>query len=311
MQKLRNLYTINYNAVPANHPMTPVCYDPHAHVNYYGVPSHMGHNHTATAPLLQGHAHGGHTSNPHVHNNQDHTHLIDHGTHGHVVEHSHTNDLSFGVHYTSTTARKYTLTPSYNGALNFTISPTLLFREGNAVYVSNFDLSNNYFQGIVTSYNKITGEMSINQIQNITGTFTSESTYLINIIFQNPEVFKLEEKMNFLYKYLFNVNLTETINYQVPSLDIVDNEKFLYKIYLYLFNLNIRTQDAYEVSETYFTTLINNLYLYLFLVNLTTDTTFNPNGNSVSLSTLTSKISQLYLYFFGIDLATNTTFNPN
>ena len=234
------------------------------------------------------------------------------GTHGHGVEHSHAQvaaDTSCNYYYT-TTARKYYISPIEGGGTTVNVCGGLLFMPGNPVYVSNFDLSGSYFKAIVSEYDKTKGEISLKNITNIRGQFTGEYIYTISIIFDNPEVFELQEQMRYLFKYVFNINLLTDLSYVTPSLDLVDVERGIYMLYIYFFDINIRVGDPnYKQDPAYFESLANNLYLYLFEVDITsTNITITTDAKT---DTLTNKVFGLFLYLFDIDLATTTNFNPN
>jgi hypothetical protein len=310
MQKLRNLYTVNYNTIPSCH---TGCHDHASNISYYGVPGQIGHHHTSYPVINTGHPPI--TSNPHIHQvshthgGVEHTHT---GVHSHVPASTtaYAADTSCNLYYT-TTMRKYYLTPVEGGGITTNVCAGLLFVKGNPIYVSNYDISNNYFKGIISSYNKVTGEISLTNITNIKGTFAGEYTYALSIIFENPEVFELKDQINYLYKYLFNVNLVTNTTYTVPSLELADADKNIFNLYKYLFDLDLRVSDTtYAVTDTYLSTSINNLYTYLFDVNLTTTSITLVTG-STTTDTLTNKINGLVLYLFEVDLATNTTFDPN
>jgi len=310
MQKLRNLYTVNYNTIPS---CNTGCHDHASNINYYGVPSQIGHHHTSYPVINTGHPPI--TSNPHIHQV---THAHGHGVHTHVGEHSHAAvattayaaDTSCNLYYT-TTMRKYYLTPVEGGGITTNVCAGLLFVKGNPIYVSNYDISNNYFKGIVSSYNKVTGEISLTNITNIKGTFAGEYTYALSIIFENPEVFELKDQINYLYKYLFNVNLVTNTSYTVPSLELADIDKHIFNLYAYLFAVNLRTSDStYAVTDAYLTTAINSLYSYFFEVDLTSTTITLVTGFT-NTSSLTNKVNGLVLYLFEVDLATTPTFDPN
>ncbi len=308
MQKLRNLYTVNYNTIPG---CAGGCHDPASQISYYGVPGQISHthpnypmvptNHHQQFPIQGTHQHQAvHTHNPY-------------GTHGHVVEHSHqpSTDASCNLYYT-TTARKYYVNPVEGGGTTVNVCSGLLFVKGNPVYVSNYDLSGNYFKAVISEYNKDTGEITLKNITNIRGQFNGEYTYTISIIFENPELFELQEQMAYLYKYVFNINLVTDTSYVTPPLELVDIEKGAVNLYLYFFGINVRNDDSnYAQTSEYLTTLIDNLYLYFFEVDLTKTTTFTLVEGKTNTSTLLNKVYGLYEYFFEINLATTPSFNPN
>ena len=297
MQKLRTLYTVNYNTVPAcsNQQLVPIYTDPHTLTNYYSAvqPCHP------CAGVVPSHTHGALT---HSHNG--------YGAHVHETSHTHDAvDLSFGQ-YLSKTVRKYHLSPVENGAVTFTVGKNELFKKDNAVFINNVDLSNNYFKGTVTDYDKKTGEISIGKISNIVGTFSTSSNFQVSIIFENPDLFKLEERMNNLYDYVLNVNLASNPSYKITANSLDDLEQFLYNVYYYLYEINIREFSKYTLTDTYLSVVVNDLYKKLFDIDLNVSL-LNISGRNVPLNTLQNKIYELYYYLFEIDLATNASFNPN
>lgn len=313
MQKLRNLYTVNYNTIPS---CNTGCHDHASNINYYGVPSQIGHHHTSY-PVINT-SHPPITSNPHIHQvshahgGVEHTHTGVH-SHGPVATTAYAADTSCNLYYT-TTMRKYYLTPVEGGGITTNVCAGLLFVKGNPIYVSNYDISNNYFKGIISSYNKVTGEISLTNITNIKGSFAGEYTYALSIIFENPEVFELKEQINYLYKYLFNVNLVTNTSYTVPSLELADIDKHIFNIYKYLFDLDLRASDVtYAVTDEYLSGSIGNIYVYLFDVNLATQTITLVSDDIITTKTdtLLNKVNGLYYYLFDVDLATKPTFDPN
>ena len=299
MQKLRALYTVNYNTLPScaqntytHQHVAPIHVDPHTLTNYYAPHGNFDYS--------------GRYSHPVVHSHDPH------GSHLHYSQPTHVFDLSSGSHV-SKTIRKYEISPVADRSVNFSIGKNNIFNVDNFVFVSNVDASNNYFKGTVSSYDKFSGEISISKISNISGTFTTASFYQVSVIFENPDLFKLEERINNLYDYLFNVNLESTPAYSLSVSNLSDNEQFIYNLYIYLFNTNIRDYTTYTLSDTYLSGLVNDLYSNFFDLDLTLvhHQDNNPNGNNVPLNTLQNKTYQIYLYFFEIDLATNSNFNPN
>lgn len=307
MQKLRNLYTVNYNTIPSCH---TGCHDHASNISYYGVPGQIGHTHypvinTGQAPVI---------ANPHIHS--AHTHPATDHIHGPTATTAISTvapDSSCNLYFT-TTMRKYYLTPVEGGGITTNVCAGLLFSVGNPIYVSNYDISGNYFKGIISSYNKVTGEISLREINNIKGNFAGEYTYALSIIFENPEVFELKDQVNYLYKYLFNVNLVTNTSYTVPSLELADIDKNIYNIYKYLFDLDLRRTDVtYAVTDEYLSSSINSIYVYLFDVNLATQTITLVSDDIITTKTdtLLNKVNGLYYYLFDVDLATTPTFDPN
>lgn len=299
MQKLRALYTVNYNTLPScaqntysHQHVAPIHVDPHTLTNYYAPHGNFDYAGRYNHQIV--HAHD------------------PYGSHLHYGQHAHVMDLSSGSHI-SKTIRKYEISPLADRSVNFIIGKNNLFNTDNFVYVANADLSNNYFKGTVTSYDKFSGEISIGKISNIVGTFTTANFYKVSIIFENPDLFKLEERINNLYDHIFNVNLVNTPSYSLSATNLSDNEQFIHNLYIYLFNTNIRDYTTYTLSDTYLSGIINEIYANFFDLDLTQITSQynNPNGNNVILNTLQNKTYQIYLYFFEIDLATNSNFNPN
>jgi collagen type VII alpha len=86
-----------------------------------------------------------------------------------------------GDRYNSTTIPGTIITPTPFTITTMTIGTGLAYMPGNSVVVvDSTDILNN-FEGIVLSYNSLTGEIQIDNIVNINGTFSSSSTYNINL----------------------------------------------------------------------------------------------------------------------------------
>jgi len=73
------------------------------------------------------------------------------------------------------------LAPTPGGSVSFTINTGLAYIPGNTVIVvEQFNL-NNMFEGIVTSYNSLTGAITISNITNIQGSFGGFVIYYVNL----------------------------------------------------------------------------------------------------------------------------------
>ena len=124
----------------------------------------------------------------------------------------------------------------------------------------------------------------------------------------------LRDRITALYKEVFNIDLAEPACCTGSGVNpgpgpgptpgpTQAQATLVVNLFKYFFNQTISSDSDYALTETYLTTKLKYLYQYFFNVDITTNTTFNPNNNGVSLITLNSKISQLYLYFFNNDLS--------
>jgi hypothetical protein len=79
----------------------------------------------------------------------------------------------------STTA--VTITPVQLSTVQLTVSTQLSYIIGNSVIVVSASNTNTRFEGTVQQYNSVTGVLDIYNIQNITGNFSSETVYNVNL----------------------------------------------------------------------------------------------------------------------------------
>jgi hypothetical protein len=87
-----------------------------------------------------------------------------------------------GDKYTSTTNTTIIFgTPTYSSTYSFNVAPGLSYLTGNNVLISQQSNPFGFFSGTVLSYNASSGLMSVNNINNIQGTFTSPYIYNINL----------------------------------------------------------------------------------------------------------------------------------
>ena len=122
---------------------------------------------------------------------------------------------------TAFTNQKYvtkTLMPAFvvpvkDATVGFLVEKRLPFVKNQRISCRIADNESNYFNGSVLDYDADTGFLSIGAIDNITGDFSNTVIYKINLILFDPETMKLKERMDYLYKYLFQVNLSSTPNY--------------------------------------------------------------------------------------------------
>jgi hypothetical protein len=71
--------------------------------------------------------------------------------------------------------------PALGGSVSFTVDTTLAYIPGNSVIVVDSVTPANRFEGYVSSYNKGTGAITINNIKNIEGTFGTTVVYNVNL----------------------------------------------------------------------------------------------------------------------------------
>lgn len=214
--------------------------------------------------------------------------------------------------YITRTNKAYKVAPTKNGTVGFLVEKHLPFSPGQSLSCSIVDSESNYFNGVVYDYDKDIGFLSIGAIDNVTGNFSNSVVYNINLILFDPEVVKLKERMDYLYKYLFQVNLNTTPNYNPVTEQMKFFEKKVYNLLIYLFNYNIRINNNYAITEEYLSNEMDILYAYFFNVDLSMQLNFNPNGNpNVLLNNLKNKLYQIYTYLFSINLEQNPWFDPN
>jgi hypothetical protein len=194
------------------------------------------------------------------------------------------------------------ITPIAAGAVTLKVEPNLVFIPGNQVFCTDLSNSNTYFQGVVFNYDYKTGDIIINQITNINGTYGSPRKYNVILLAGNQEIVKLKNLVSELYIVLFNTDITQPINGTYSFVNSGINN-----LYLYFWNQQI---DITNNDITYLTTQINTLYLYFFDVDLMANPTFNPNNNGVVLNNIQIMTSQLYIYLFNAQLLNSLTFIP-
>jgi hypothetical protein len=203
--------------------------------------------------------------------------------------------------------------PTKNGTVGFLVEKRLPFVKNQRISCRIEDNESNYFNGSVLDYDADTGFLSIGSIDNITGDFSNTVVYKINLILFDPETMKLKERMDYLYKYLFQVSLSTTPDYNPALEQLVYFERRTIDLMYYLFDYDIRLVEGYEFTEAYlFNLLKNTLYLSLFDVDLANILNFQPNGNpDVPITNLKNALYEMYIYLFDVNLEQNIWFNPN
>lgn len=293
LRRLKNMHQLSCNAIPDCHNRPNGELIIHNHGMHHPVPENMNY---CVVPAKCVTNNGRVVSTDLVYCHGD--------THG---ESHHTNEK-----YITKTVKAYRVVPAKNVTVGFLVDKHLPFAPGQSISCSILDNESNFFNGIVFDYDKETGFLSIGAIDNVTGNFSNSVVYNINLILFDPEVVKLKQRMEYLYKYLFQVNLATTPDYNPAAEQLIVFESKIYNLIMYLFQRNMRTDANYAVSEEFLTSQINNLYLYFFNVRIDRNLDFNPNGyQGVYINTLKSKIYELYLYLFSISLEQWSTFNPN
>jgi hypothetical protein len=222
---------------------------------------------------------------------------------------------------TAFTNQKYitkTLNPSYvvpvkNATVGFLVEKRLPFTKKQLISCSIDGEESNYFNGVVIDYDPDTGFLSIGEIDNITGDFSKNVTYNINLILFDPETAKLKQRMDYLYKYLFQINLDLTPDYNPAREQLIFFDKMVINLMYYLFEIDIRLNTDYVFSEVYlFDVVANTIYVSLFDVDITQVLNFQPNGNpEVPLTNLKNILYQIYIYLFDVNLEQSIWFNPN
>ena len=222
---------------------------------------------------------------------------------------------------TAFTNQKYvtkTINPSYvvpvkDATVGFLVEKRLPFIKNQKISCRIEDNETNYFNGSVLDYDADTGFLSIGAIDNITGDFSNTVVYKINLILFDPDTVKLKQRMDYLYKYLFQVNLHTTPNYNPALEQLIYFERRTIDLMFYLFDYDIRIATDYEFTEAYlFNLLKNTLYLSLFDIDIAYILNFQPNGNpDVLITNLKNALYEMYKYLFDVDLEQNIWFNPN
>ena len=209
----------------------------------------------------------------------------------------------------SKTIKKYYITPVKNGSITFTIEAYLknfLVNQVVSVYSDT-----NYFEGNIISYDQVSGEITINNINCLNGIFNSNLFYSVCLLGFNPELIKLTKKMKDLYRYFFQVDIDAFPEYD-PNIELF----YLYRLqitrlYKYLFDINIENEPEYSIEFNYLESKINNIYFQLFDLDIKKNEDFNPNNNEIKLNSLKQSIYQLVIYLFDINLYNDPNFNIN
>ncbi len=82
----------------------------------------------------------------------------------------------------ATSTSSITITPTQGGSVGpITVGTNLAYITGNSIVVVDQASSANAFEGRIASYNPVTGDLTIDQITNIQGSFGSPATYNINL----------------------------------------------------------------------------------------------------------------------------------
>jgi len=222
---------------------------------------------------------------------------------------------------TAFTNQKYitkTLNPSFvvpvkNATVGFLVEKRLPFTKKQLISCSIDGEESNYFNGVVIDYDPDTGFLSIGEIDNITGDFSKNVIYNINLILFDPETAKLKERMDYLYKYLFQINLDLTPDYNPAREQLIFFDKVVINLMYYLFEIDIRLNADYAFSEVYlFDVVANTIYVSLFDVDISQVLNFQPNENpEVPLTNLKNILYQIYIYLFDVNLEQSIWFNPN
>jgi hypothetical protein len=215
--------------------------------------------------------------------------------------------------YVTKTVSASFVVPVKDATVGFLVEKRLPFVKNQRISCRIEDNENNYFNGSVLDYDADTGFLSIGQIDNITGDFSNTVVYKINLILFDPETMRLKERMDYLYKYLFQVSLNTTPNYNPVFEQLVYFERRTIDIMYYLFDFDIRIVSGYVFSEEYlFNIMKDTLYPTLFDVDILQVLNFQPNGNpDVLLTNLKNALYEIYIYLFDVNLEQNIWFNPN
>ena len=209
----------------------------------------------------------------------------------------------------SKTIKKYYITPVKNGSITFTIEAYLKNFLVNQVVSVYSDV--NYFEGNIVSYDQISGEITINNIDCLNGNFNANLFYSVCLLGFNPELIKLTKKMKDLYQYLFQVNIDVFPDFN-PNIQVLNTQKIqITNLYKYLFDTNLENEPDYSIDPNYLENKINNLYFQFFDLDINNNEDFNPNNNGVKINSLKQAITQLVLYLFDINLDIDPNLNIN
>jgi len=215
--------------------------------------------------------------------------------------------------YVTKTVSASFVVPVKDATVGFLVEKRLPFAKNQKISCMIEDNESNYFNGSVLDYDADTGFLSIGSIDNITGNFSNSVVYKINLILFDPETAKLKQRMDYLYKCLFQVDLDLTPNYNPAYEQLIFFDKMVINLMYYLFEIDIRINTDYVFTEEYlFSIVADTIYLSLFDVDLSQVLNFQPNGNAdVQLTNLKNALYQIYIYLFDVNLEQNIWFNPN
>lgn len=215
--------------------------------------------------------------------------------------------------YITKTTRSSFVVPVKNATVGFLVEKRLPFAKNQAISCSKLGNETTYFNGVVVDYDPDTGFLSIGMIDNITGDFSESVIYNINLILFDPETAKLKERMDYLYKSLFQVNLELTPDYNPAYQQLIFFDRVVINLMYYLFEVDIRLDVKYVFTEDYlYGKVKDTIYVSLFDVDISKVLNFQPNNNpDVPLTNLKNAIYQLYIYLFDVNLEQNKWFNPN
>ena len=215
--------------------------------------------------------------------------------------------------YITKTLKKSFVVPVKNATVGFLVEKRLPFAKDQAISCSIMENESNFFNGVVIDYDPDTGFLSIGAIDNITGVFSNSVIYNINLILFDPETVKLKQRMDYLYKSLFQVDLELTPDYNPAYQQLIFFDRIVINLMYYLFEVDIRLDDNYIFNEEYLFDIVKDtIYYSLFDVDLSQVLNFQPNDNpDVPLTNLKNAIYQIYIYLFDVNLEQNKWFNPN
>jgi hypothetical protein len=196
--------------------------------------------------------------------------------------------------YVTKTVSASFVVPIKDATVGFLVEKRLPFVKNQKISCMIEDNESNYFNGSVLDYDADTGFLSIGSIDNITGNFSNSVVYKINLILFDPETAKLKQRMDYLYKYLFQVNLDLTPDYNPAYQQLIFFDKMVINLMYYLFEVDIRLNTDYVFTEEYlFSIVADTIYLTLFDVDISQVLNFQPNGNAeVQLTNLKNILYQ-------------------
>lgn len=210
-----------------------------------------------------------------------------------------------GNRISSTTPSEYLLTPQKGMVITVTIGKYLSLDKDTPVICYNKEATQNYFEADIYKYVDFTGEITLYNLNYISGIFVNPATYVISTRHVDQEFDRVRDSLFQLYQKVYEIDIND------PNAFFNNVANRVTDVYKFLFGIDITTTSDYIKEVSYLEGKVNSIYEYFFDIVLTPENTqpgfdpnkeiFNPNNNQIALTDIYVKISQLYLYFFGVD----------